>query len=902
MSNPGPSSKGPPKDQLERGSEPPVKRPRAVALDFQLMRRPGYGTKGREVALVCNHFNVKFEPRMTVNHYSVSISTPEERLLRSNVKRRVLESLRDTYGLRNFAFAYDGESALFVAGDLSFKSKEFRVTLTNRRDVEGQRARSSEDEARRRAGNEFVVKIEFAAVVDMNAIAAVNRGERDSRAQDALRVLDIMLREHATKKAYILQRDCYFSPIFGPGADLQDGVEAWKGYHASFRTTQSGLSLNFDTATTIVIKETQVQLFMEEYCKKSIRQFRDEDFTKCKRILKGISVMTYLNQSHKIIGFSPEPCSKQMFALRRRDESGNMLDTEDISVADYFTRVKGINLKSPHLPALDVGRTKKPMYFPIELCTIVPGQRYKKLLNTFQRQGMIRQCKVDPEERVKKINSMMWKNEYNRDELLEAFNVVIDNKMTRFKGRVLEAPQLQFGNRVKEIPRNGRWNFNVERQMNQPAQTTRWIVICFKGRRPVDAQRIGNEMKDVASKKGMRFGDFELFEENDTDHQRKSPLQRVEAMTNRLRTTLVDGTGNPIPAHKFPFVLVILPEKSPDLYIPFKRFCETKMGIITQCIVPPNGGVNPKYLSSVSLKINLKMGGYNSILVGEETKTLPKISQVPTIIFGLDVSHGSPGDANSPSVAAAVATIEWPKFSKYTCSISAQEPKTEMIAGLHSEDTREMGMVKELLNNFFSEARDRGRPDHECKPQQILVYRDGVSESQFDQVLDKELRAFKHACRSMQDGYNPRITFVIVQKRHHTRFFLDSTYKNVQPGTVVDKTVCHPRDNDFYLVSHAAIGTSRPTHYHILYDEIGFTADELQMITHGLCYTYSRCTSAVSVAAPAYYAHVAAAHCRNFVDSSGSSSESIQSGAHVRRAVDSLPKLQKNVLKKMFYA
>lgn len=58
--------------------------------------------------------------------------------------------------------------------------------------------------------------------------------------------------------------------------------------------------------------------------------------------------------------------------------------------------------------------------------------------------------------------------------------------------------------------------------MNQPAQTSRWIVICFKGRRPVDAQRIENEMKDVASKKGMRFGDLELFEDNDTSHVRTS--------------------------------------------------------------------------------------------------------------------------------------------------------------------------------------------------------------------------------------------------------------------------------------------------------------------------------------------------------------------------------------------
>jgi hypothetical protein len=32
-------------------------------------------------------------------------------------------------------------------------------------------------------------------------------------------------------------------------------------------------------------------------------------------------------------------------------------------------------------------------------------------------------------------------------------------------------------------------------------------------------------------------------------------------------------------------------------------------------------------------------------------------------------------------------------------------------------------------------------------------------------------------------------------------------------------------------------GTSRPTHYHVLYDENHFTADGLQSLTNNLCYT-----------------------------------------------------------------
>jgi hypothetical protein len=51
-------------------------------------------------------------------------------------------------------------------------------------------------------------------------------------------------------------------------------------------------------------------------------------------------------------------------------------------------------------------------------------------------------------------------------------------------------------------------------------------------------------------------------------------------------------------------------------------------------------------------------------------------------------------------------------------------------------------------------------------------------------------------------------------------------------GTVIDTDIVSPNGFDFYLNSHAAIqGTSRPVLYQVLYDEIGFTSDEIQQLT-----------------------------------------------------------------------
>ncbi len=41
----------------------------------------------------------------------------------------------------------------------------------------------------------------------------------------------------------------------------------------------------------------------------------------------------------------------------------------------------------------------------------------------------------------------------------------------------------------------------------------------------------------------------------------------------------------------------------------------------------------------------------------------------------------------------------------------------------------------------------------------------------FVQVIIKEVDALQKACIELDPGYQPGITFLVVQKRHHTRLF-----------------------------------------------------------------------------------------------------------------------------------
>lgn len=223
------------------------------------------------------------------------------------------------------------------------------------------------------------------------------------------------------------------------------------------------------------------------------------------------------------------------------------------------------------------------------------------------------------------------------------------------------------------------------------------------------------------------------------------------------------------------------------------------------------------------------------------------------MIMGIDVNHPGVGNHFSPSIASAVASMD-ACASTYESCFMMQENRQENAMGMKS-------MVKQLLKRFYH--RNKG-----LKPRRIVIYRDGISRGMFTRVMNDELNGIRMACQALEPGYAPALTYVVVQKRHRTRMFpvtkeVDSRSKNVLPGFVVDTGIASPRLYDFYLMSHAGLkGTSRPAHYHVLHDEIGFSADDIQLLTFRLCYTFQRATRSVSICTPVYYAHLVAYRAR----------------------------------------
>ncbi|KAG9458483.1 hypothetical protein H6P81_002991 [Aristolochia fimbriata] len=858
--------------------------------------RPQTGRKGAPITLLTNHFKVNVSNNSGFfYHYSVSLFHEDGKPVDGKgVGRKVINKVHETYEteLGGKHFAYDGEKALFTVGALPQNNLEFTVVLE---DISSNRVPGNgspgNGETRKKMlrrpyqSKTFKVEISFAAKIPMQAIGNALRGHESENSQEALRVLDIVLRQHAAKQGCLLVRQSFFRNEPKNFVDIGGGVYGCRGFHSSFRASQGGLSLNIDVSTTMIVRPGPVMDFLVQ--NQRVDHPDHIDWAKAKRMLKNLRVKVQTAE-YKIVGLSDLPCNQQLFTLKERNGNGGGEPvTREVTVYEYFTEIKGKGLiYSANYPCINVGKPKKPTFIPIEHCELVSLQRYTKALSTFQRSSLVEKSRQKPHERMQVLGDALATSKYNDDPMLRASGVSISTSFTQVDARVLPAPKLKVGNGEDFQPMKGRWNFN-NKKLVQPTRVERWAIVNFSAR--CNLRSLCQDLQKCGQQKGIYIEDPHTACEEEYNMRRDSPINRVESMFKKLMACL---PGAPR------FLLCVLPErKNSDIYGPWKRKCLSQFGVVTQCIAPQR--VNDQYLTNVLLKINAKLGGINSLLAVEHAPSIPQVSKVPTLILGMDVSHGSPGQSDVPSIAAVVSSRQWPLISQYRAAVRTQSPKLEMIDSLFKPvGDNDEGLIREALLDFYTSSAKR-------KPENIIVFRDGVSESQFNQVLNIELDQIIQACEFLDQKWSPKFTIIIAQKNHHTKFFQLNSPENVPPGTVIDTKVCHPRHYDFYMCSHAGmIGTTRPTHYHVLLDEIRFSADELQELVHSLSYVYQRSTTAISVVAPVCYAHLAAAQIGQFLKFEDMSDTSSSHGGVTTAGpvpVTPLPKLHENVSSSMFF-
>ncbi|ONK55192.1 uncharacterized protein A4U43_UnF6580 [Asparagus officinalis] len=696
--------------------------PVASSKSMRFPLRPDKGKFGQRCVVKANHFFAEL-PDKDLHQYDVSI-TPE--VTSRGVNRAVIAELvrlyRETH-LGGRLPAYDGRKSLYTAGPLPFPSKEFQVTLTDEDDGTGKERRQ----------RPFKIVIKFASRADLHHLAMFLSGRQADAPQEALQVLDIVLRELPTARYCPVGRS-FYSPDLGRRQQLGDGLESWRGFYQSIRPTQMGLSLNIDMSSTAFIEPLPVIDFVTQLLNRDTsRPLSDSDRVKIKKALRGIKIeVTHrgnMRRKYRISGLTSQSTRELSFPV---DERGTMK-----SVVQYFHETYGFTIQRMNWPCLQVGNQQRPNYLPMEVCKIVEGQRYSKRLNEKQITALLKVTCQRPRDRELDIVETVHHNAYHRDPYAQEFGIKISNKLAQVEARILPAPRLKYHDTGRErdcLPRVGQWNM-MNKKMVNGGRVSSWMCINFA--RNVEenvARGFCHELAQMCQISGMQFSLEPVL----------PPLTaRPDHVERALKARYHEAMTILHPQKKeLDLLVVILPDNNGSLYGDLKRICETELGVVSQCCLTKHVfRMSKQYLANVALKINVKVGGRNTVLVDAISRRIPLVSDRPTIIFGADVTHPHPGEDSSPSIAAVVASQDWPEITKYAGLVCAQAHREEMIQDLYKEwkDPQRGpvsgGMIKELLISFKKATGE--------KPQRIIFYRDGVSEGQFYQVLLHEVEAIR---------------------------------------------------------------------------------------------------------------------------------------------------------------
>ncbi|CAG8640305.1 9527_t:CDS:10, partial [Ambispora leptoticha] len=796
-----------------------------------LAMRPGFGEIGNKIRVRTNFFEVTYLPDNNIIHYDVTISPDVPPVLNRKVFQEFETHNRGALG--GIRPIFDGRKNIFAPRPLPLgEGAAFTVTLQDnipsaRRDV-----------------REFKLKIKKVGEINVEHLYRFlqGRGPSTNECLTAIMALDVLIR-HSPSMQYATKGSSFFIPQ--GSQQLYGGVEVWQGYYQSARPTQGRMQVNVDlSATAFYEGGSLIQIIVKILGRRSPndlhRGINDRDRVKLEKFLKNLKIRVVhrgdavAQRRYRIRDISSKPANQITFTNS---------DNEVLDVAKYFHKTYNKPLTFPHLPCVVIN-IKNNMCFPMEVCEVIEGQRYPRKLNEKQTADMIKFTCQPPHLRANKIKRGLEILNYRENDHMKQFGMKVSNEMTVVNARVLPTPPVQYHPSSKESsvkPREGTWNL---RDKKVAAGTTlgSWSVLVFGPSHEIPETNVKHFLRELIT----------TCQDTGMNIPNNNPPIMYANPQGDIEVALKNAWLNAGNLAKAPpqLILCILPNTGVPLYAEIKRVSDTVIGVATQCIQQRHMMQAKKaYCANVCLKMNVKLGGMNSFLLPEH---IPFIAERPTILMGADVTHPAPGDTVRPSIAALCASMD-AKASRYAAAIRVQTGREEIIADL-------INMVKDLLKTFYQTC---GR-----KPDRILFYRDGVSEGQFQKILTDEIMAIRAACQSLESDYRPGITFVVVQKRHHTRFFpmekKDADRSgNCLPGTIVESNITHPYEFDFYLQSHAGLqGTSKPTHYHVLYDDNQFTSDALQSLSYNLCYIYARCTRAVSLVPPVYYADLVCTRAR----------------------------------------
>lgn len=818
---------------------------RGLQTSAAMPKRLAVSKLGSERKIGLNSFPVTNFPSAPVYQYEIMVGNGAE-------KKGLIKAVWESKAVRKAV----GDQVIFDGNRLAWSLKPLERELRLIVNLDEERGRPTKAGKAADAPRIVIRQTNRIRFDTLNAHLE-GRCDFDNTCLEAINFADHLLRETPSRNYTQIKRS-----FFHRGNEerhmLSPGVEAVKGVYQSMRIVNGGLGQNGKLAVTVDVSNGTFWAAQDVYLA-AINVSKKRDVHDLINALKkegqnGGTAKTlkrlrklHVYSAHRGKSEIDKYCIDRFEYKNARETKFETIDQAGVksmtSIYDYYQRKYNIRLRFPDLPLVRATKGKNTL-IPMELLKIEQNQRFAFKLDETQTSNMIKFAVTAPPQRWASIEHGLKMLNWPNDPMLRAYGMEIKPEKTIVNARLLSAPKVQFGAGGTANPgTSGRWDLKGKKFLQPNTVPLKVWGVCI-----IPGTRGGKPDKATID---HFLGEFiKIYQGHGGRVEEKKPYMCLASGNDpgEWVTQVWNGTGNQKQAR--PQMLVfILPDKNPINYGRIKRSADCRYGVVSQCMQYAHvQKCQAQYISNVCMKFNAKLGGVTARAVGPKTGGPNGAFFKETLVIGADVSHAAPG-AETPSMAAL--TVSQDNLGlRYAAHVETNGYRVEMI------NTDNINALQPLIKNWMQN-NGNGK-----LPARIVYFRDGVSEGQYQHVLEQEVEDLKR----LMKGANPKVTipFVVLvgSKRHHVRFFpqqgTGDRNGNPLPGTLVETGVTHPYENDFYLCAHSAIkGTARPVHYYVLLNEAGLTNDEIHTLCYEQSYQYIRATTPISIHPAIYYAHIA---------------------------------------------
>ena len=226
--------------------------------------------------------------------------------------------------------------------------------------------------------------------------------------------------------------------------------------------------------------------------------------------------------------------------------------------------------------------------------------------------------------------------------IFQSFGMNVNPDALEVLGRVLPKPTVVYSTKTAHVNDRAQWDFG-DAKFVVGAHLDRWVVLVIKDnhrgseftgvtdptlREAVSAFRV------MCNHKGMNITGDPTYTVVQLPPKTAGDPTREHAITG-IGAVLLREKPKP------QAVLVTLASGDELVYQGIKHLCDVLLDVTTMCVLPSKFRASrPQYLSSLALKLNMKLGGTNHRL---DADSVAWLNAAPTMVVGMDVVHPESG-------------------------------------------------------------------------------------------------------------------------------------------------------------------------------------------------------------------------------------------------------------------